>query len=183
MYRDRLFILNVKPLRDDVVRKHHHSRFSIHPRSTKMYRDLCRQYWWSGMKKDASLFISRCLTYQQVKAEHQRLAGLLQPLPVAEWKWEHVTMDFVSGLLRSPRGHNTVWVVVDRLTNSAHFLPMKLTDSLDTLIKLFVREIIRLHGVSASIVSDIDSRFTSQFWQSLQQAVGTELFFSTSFHP
>ena len=78
-----------------------------------MYHDIRRQYWWWGMKKDVVEFVARYLTCQQVKAEHQRPAGLLQPLPVSEWKWEHVTMNFVAGLPRSPRGHDTIWVVVD----------------------------------------------------------------------
>ena len=89
-----------------------------------MYQDLKRQYWWKGMKADVARFVSRCLTCQQVKAEHQRPAGLLQLLPIAEWKWEHVTMDFLTGLPRSPRGSDNIWVVVDWLTKSAHFLPM-----------------------------------------------------------
>ena len=126
-----------------------------------MYQDLKRQYWWKGIKVDVARFVSRCLTCQQVKAEHQRPTGLLQPLPIAEWKWEHVTMDFVTGLPRSPRGSDAIWVVVDRLTKSAHFLPMRVTDSIDSLSRLYIREIVKLHGVPVSIVSDRDPRFTS----------------------
>ena len=100
----------------------HHSRLAVHPGGTKMYHDLYCQYWWSGMKRDVVSFVARSLTCQQVKAEHSRLARLLQPLPIAEWKWEHVTMDLVSGLPRSPRGHDTIWVIVNRLTKSALFL-------------------------------------------------------------
>ena len=81
-----------------------------------MYQDLCRQYYWSGMKRHVGDFVRRCLTCQQVKAEHQKPAGLLQPLEVAEWKWEHVMMDFVTHLPRTPRRHDAVWVIVDRLT-------------------------------------------------------------------
>ena len=148
-----------------------------------MYQDLRRQYWWKGMKGDVARFVARCLVCQQVKAEHQRPAGTLQPLPISEWKWEHVTMDFVMGLLRSQRGHDSIWVVVDRLTKSVHFLPIRATDSVDTLSRLYIREIVRLHGVPVSIVSDRDPRFTSRFWQSLQSALDTQLMFSTAFHP
>ena len=104
------------------------------------------------MKRDVAIFVPRCLTCQQVKAEHQRPAGELQPLPVAEW--ENVTMDFVTGLPNSPREHDAVWVVVDRLTKTAHFLPIRVTDIVETLSRLYIREIIRLHGIPVSIVSD-----------------------------
>ena len=99
-----------------------------------------------------------------MKAEHQRLAGPLQPLPMAEWKWDHITMDFVSGLTRTNREHKSVWVIVDRLTKAAHFLAVKTTDPLTTLSRLYIKEIVRLHGVPLSIVSDQDRRFMSQFW-------------------
>ena len=135
------------------------------------------------MKKDVALFVSKCLTCQQVKAEHQKPAGLLQPLRVAEWKWEHITMDFVSGLPRSLRGHDTVWVVVDRLTKSAHFLPIRLSNSAEDLGVIYVREIVRLHGVPVSIVSDRDPRFTSLFWKGMQSALGLDLRFNMAFHP
>ena len=148
-----------------------------------MYRDLRRSYWWNGMKKDIAKFVARCLIYQQVKAEHQRPAGLLQRIPIPEWKWDHINMDFVVGLPRTRQGHDAIWVIVDRLTKSAHFLAIRRTDPLDRLADLYCREIIRLHSVPLSIISDRDPRFTSRFWQSLQQALGTQLRFSTAFHP
>jgi hypothetical protein len=83
------------------------------------------------------------------------------------WKWEHVTMDFVTCLPRTKRAHDTIWVIVDRLTKSAHFLAMRITDSLEKLAQLYIDEIIRLHGVPLTIISDRDSRFTSRFWKSL----------------
>ena len=108
---------------------------------------------------------------------------LLQPLPIVEWKWDHVTMDFVTGLPRTPQSKDSVWVIVDRLTKSAHVLPMRITDSVIVLSKLYVKEIVRLHGAPLSIFSDRDPRFTSQFWQSLQKALGTEIKLSSAFHP
>ena len=180
-FQGKLFV----PLscRDEILREFHHSPLAVHPGGTKMYHDLRRQFWWSGMKRDVANFVSKCLTCQQVKAEHQRPAGELQPLPVAEWKWENVTMDFVTGLPRSPRGHDAVWVIVDRLTKTAHFLPIRVTDSIEALSRLYIREIIRLHGIPVSIVSDRDPRFTARFWQGLQSALGTKLLFSTAYHP
>ncbi|KAL0417133.1 UNVERIFIED_CONTAM: Transposon Tf2-11 polyprotein [Sesamum latifolium] len=128
------------------------------------------------------LNLAKCITCQQVKAEHQAPAGKLRPLSIPEWKWE-ITMDFIVGLPRTLRKHDAIWVIVDRLTKSAHFLPIRQGDSLDKLAELYVAEIVRLHGVPVSIVSDRDPRFTSRFWGSLQRALGTKLHFSTAFHP
>src|SRR5262249_31684739 len=104
-------------------------------------------------------------------------------LLVAEWKWEHITMDFVTGLPRTPSGKDAIWVIVDRLTKTAHFLPIRNTESLERLAELYVREIVRLHGVPCSIVSDRDPRFTSRFWSSFQRAMDTELCLSSAYHP
>ena len=155
----------------------------MHPSSTKMYHDLRHQYYWSGMKWHVGDFVRRCLTCQQVKAEHQRLAGLLQPLEIAEWKWEHITMDFVTHLPRTSRKHDVMWVIVDRLTKSAHFLAVRMTFTLEEFCRLYIREIVQLHGVLVSIVSYQDPRFTTQFWKSFQKTIGTHLSMSTAFHP
>ena len=148
-----------------------------------MYHDVKRTYRWNNMKREIATYVSKCLTCQKVKIEHQRPAGELQPLPIPEWKWENITMDFLMGLPTTRKGHNAVWIVVDRLTKSSHFLPMKESDTVETLARLYVREIVRLHGVPISIVSDRDARFTSKFWQALQRALGTKLEMSTAFHP
>ncbi|CAM8901825.1 unnamed protein product [Rhodiola kirilowii] len=182
-YQNRLVVPANEALKEDLLREAHHSKYTIHPGSTKMYQDLRRHFWWKGMKKDIAEYISKCLTCQKVKIEHQRPGGLLQPLEVAEWKWDYITMDFVTGLPRTSAGYNAIWVVVDRFTKSAHFLPIKVTDLIDTLSRLYVKEIVRLHGVPRSIVSDRDPRFTSHFWKAFQRALGTNLNFSTAFHP
>jgi len=108
-------------LRKEVMKEFHCSRVSVHPGSTKMYQDLIRQYRWPGMKADVATFISTCLVCQQVKAEHQRPAGELHPLPIPVWKWDDIAMDFVTGLPRTSTGKDSIWVVIDRLTKSAHF--------------------------------------------------------------
>ena len=118
-----------------------------------------------------------------MKAEHQKPAGKIHLLPIPVWKWEKITMDFVTGLPRTQRQHDAIWVIVDRLTKSTHFLPINVEDSLEKLAQLYVDEIVRLHGVPVSIVSDRDPRFTSRFWPSLQAALGTRLHFSIAFHP
>ena len=103
------------------------------------------------------------LTCQQVKAEHQVPTGLLNPLPIPQWKCDNITMNFVSGLPPTQQKHDSIWVIVDRLTKSAHFIPVKIEYSMDRLAELYVEEIVRLHGVPLSIVSDRDPRFTSRF--------------------
>ncbi|KAL5580094.1 hypothetical protein UlMin_012536 [Ulmus minor] len=148
-----------------------------------MYQDLKGRFWWSGMKKEVAEYVAKCLICQKVKAEHQRPGGELQPLDIPEWKWDQITMDFVVGLPRTAKGHDAIWVVVDRLTKSAHFMSIKTTFSLEQLAALYVQEIVRLHGVPKSIVSDRDARFTSKFWKKVQRAMGTSLNFSTAFHP
>ncbi|GJV17608.1 putative reverse transcriptase domain-containing protein [Tanacetum coccineum] len=118
-----------------------------------------------------------------VKAEHQRPSGLLQQPEIPVWKWEGIAMDFVTKLPRTSSGHDTIWVIVDRLTKSAHFLPMRKDYKMERLARLYLNEIVARHGVPISIISDRDSRFTSRFWQSMQEALGTRLDMSTAYHP
>nr|GEZ53140.1 putative reverse transcriptase domain-containing protein [Tanacetum cinerariifolium] len=121
----RLVVPNDASLREALLIKAHSSPFSIHPSSTKMYHDLKQHFWWSGMKRDVATFVSRCLVYQQVKIEHQRASGLLQQLDIPVWKWDKISMDFVTGLPSTQRRHDAIWVVVDRLTKLAYFLPIR----------------------------------------------------------
>ncbi|XP_073056906.1 uncharacterized protein [Primulina eburnea] len=182
-YRSRLCVPKQGTIRTDILIDAHATPYSIHPGSTKMYKDLKPLFWWPGMKKDIAQFVAQCLTCQQVKIEHQRPAGLLKPLPIPEWKWEHITMDFILGLPRTQRGFNAIWVIVDRLTKSAHFLPVKTTYTMNQYAEEYIKELVRLHGIPMSIVSDRDPKFTSAFWKSLHHAMGTRLSFSTAFHP
>ncbi|KAA3461200.1 reverse transcriptase [Gossypium australe] len=175
MFRDRVCV----PKNDEIIQKilyeAHNICLSVHPGSTKMYNDLKKLYGWLGMKRDTSEF--------QVKVEHQVPSGLLQPIMVPEWKWDRITMDFVTGLALNPKKKDVVWVVVNRVTKSAHFIPIRTDYSLDKLAELYIAEIVRLHRVPISIISDRDPRFTSRFWKKLQKALGTKLNFSTAFHP
>ena len=123
------------------------------------------------------------MTCQQVKADHQKTPGLLQPLEIPNWKWEQVSMDFIDGLPRTRRGNESIWVIVDRLTKSAHFIPVKSTRSASSLSKIYMREIVRLLGIPLSIVCDRDPIFTSQFWKAFQDSLGTRLNLSAAYHP
>ena len=183
LFQGRVCVPAVTPIRELILQEAHSSSYAMHPGSTKMYRTLRPNYWWKGMKKDIAEFVSQCLVCQQVKAEHQSPAGRMQPLFIPEWKWDHITMDFVVGLPRTRSGRDAVWVIVDRLTKSAHFLAINMSFSLDQLAKIYVNEVVSRHGVPMPIVSDRDPRFTSRFWKQLQRALGTKLSFSTAFHP
>ncbi|GJU40138.1 putative nucleotidyltransferase, ribonuclease H [Tanacetum coccineum] len=180
---DQALCPNDQALREKVMTEAHSSPFTIHPGSTKMYRDLKQYFWWNGMKQDVATFVSKCMTCQQVKIEHQRASGLLQPLEIPMWKWDEISMDFVTGLPTTQKRHDAIWVVVDRLTKSAHFLPIRKNYGISKLAEIFRQEIVRLHGTPTSIVSDRDPKFTSRFWKGLQKAWGTRLKFSTAFHP
>ncbi|KAA0025885.1 ty3-gypsy retrotransposon protein [Cucumis melo var. makuwa] len=179
----RLCVPEDSAVKVELLNEAHSSPFSMHPRSTKMYQDLRCVYWWRNMKREVANFVSRCLVCQQVKAPRQRPAGLLQPLSVPGWKWESVSMDFITGLPKTLKGYTVIWVVVDRLTKSAHFILGKSTYTASKWGQLYMTEIVRLHGVPVSIVSDRDARFTSKFWKGLQLALATRLDFSTTFHP
>ncbi|KAK9002134.1 hypothetical protein V6N11_024822 [Hibiscus sabdariffa] len=182
-FKDRIVVPDDSELRQTILTEAHSSPFSMHPGSTKMYRDLKGEYYWVGLKKDVAEFVSKCMVCQRVKAEHQFSSGLLQPLRIPEWKWDRITMDFVTGLPMTPSKKDSVWVIVDRFTKCAHFLPVHTTYTYNKLAELYIREIVRLHGVPKSIVSDRDPKFTSRFWESLHTALGSRLNFSTSYHP
>ena len=153
-YKDRVCVPNDNDLRKVILEEAHSGSFAIHPCSTKMYQDLKMSFWWSGMKRDVSEFVTKCLVCQRVKAEHQVPSRLLQPIRISEWKWDRITMDFVVGLPLTGRKHDSFWVVVDRLTKSAHFLPVRTYYLLDKLAELYIKEIVRLHGIPISIISD-----------------------------
>ncbi|GJU83817.1 putative reverse transcriptase domain-containing protein [Tanacetum coccineum] len=170
-------------VRDLIMHESHKSKYFIHPRSDKMYHDLNELYWWPNMKADITTYVSKCLTCSKVKARCQKPSGLLQQPEIHVWKWERITMDFVTKLPKTPSGCDAIWVIVERLTKSAHFIPIRETYSIDKLTKLYIKEIVSRHGVPISIILDRDSKFTSNLWQSLQKAFGTQLDMSTAYHP
>ncbi|GJZ76673.1 putative reverse transcriptase domain-containing protein [Tanacetum coccineum] len=129
-------------LRTLIMHESHKSKYSIHPGSDKMYQDLKQLYWWPNMKANIATYVSKCLTCSKVKAEHQKPSGLLVQPEIPEWKWEKITMDFVTKLPKTTNGYDTIWVIVDRLTKSAHFLPMRETDPMEKLMKLYIKEVV-----------------------------------------
>jgi hypothetical protein len=182
-FKKRICVPEIEHLRQLILREAHDSAYSIHPRSTKMYQDLKEKYWWYGLKRDVATHVALCDVCQRVKAEHQRPAGLLQPLKVPEWKWEEIDMDFIVGLPHTRDGYDSIWVIVDRLTKVAHFIPVKTTYSGAQLAELYMSRIVCLHGVPKKIVSDRGTQFTSCFWKRLHESMDTKLNFSSSYHP
>ncbi|GJS20420.1 putative reverse transcriptase domain-containing protein [Tanacetum coccineum] len=182
-FMDRIWVPLVEGVRTVIMDEAHKSRYSVHPRADKMYYDLRDMYWWPRMKRDIATYVSECLTCAKVKAEHQRPSGLLQQPEIPEWKWESITMDFITKLPRTRNGHDAIWVVVDRLTKSAHFLAIREDYSMEKLARLYTDEIVARLGMHVSIISDRDARFTSRLWQAFQKALGTRLDMSTTYHP
>ncbi|GJZ96402.1 putative reverse transcriptase domain-containing protein [Tanacetum coccineum] len=162
-------------LRALIMHESHKSKYSIHPGSDKMYQDLKKLYRWPNMKAEIATYVSKCMTCAKVKAEYQKPSGLLVQPIIPIWKWENITIDFITKLPKMTSGQDTIWVIVDLLPKSAHFLPMKETDSMEKLTRQYVKEVVSRHGVPVLIISDRDSKFTSYFWKSLNEALGTEL--------
>nr|GFA12672.1 putative reverse transcriptase domain-containing protein [Tanacetum cinerariifolium] len=151
-------------LRTVIMHESNKSKYSIHPGSNKMYQDMKKLYWWPNMKADITTYVSKCLTCAKVKVEHQRWSGLLVQPRIPEWKWDNI------------------WVIVDRLTKSAIFTPIRETDPMDKLARIYLKEVVTRHGIPISIISDHGPKSASNFWRSLQNALGTRLDMSTSYH-
>ncbi|GJR03989.1 putative reverse transcriptase domain-containing protein [Tanacetum coccineum] len=188
--RDRTLCLNNRSwltcygdLRTLIMHESHKFKYSVHSGSDKMYQDMKQLYWWPNMKADIATYVSKCLTCLKVKAEHQKPSGMLVQPEIPQWKWDNITMDFITKLLRTPSGNDTIWVIVDRLTKSAHFLPMRENEPMDKLARLYLKEVVTRHGIPVSIICDHDGRFTSNFWRAYQKALGTRLDMSTAYHP
>jgi hypothetical protein len=126
-YKKRLYVPEVKEIRELILCKAHDSTYSVNPGSTKMYHDLTRRYWWYGMKRVVAEYVALCNNCQRVNAEHQRPTGLLQPLKIPQWKWEEVSMDFIIGLPTTQSGYDSIWVIIDHFSKVAHFIPVKTT--------------------------------------------------------
>jgi hypothetical protein len=182
-YKGSICVPNIKELKEKILHEAHESAYSIHPGGNKMYHDLKDTYWWYGMKRDVAEYVALCNTCQQVKAKHQRPTRLLQPLQVPEWKWEEIAMDFIVGLPRTQSDYDSIWVIVDRLTKVAHFIPLKTTYSGPQLAGLYMSRIVYLHGVPKKIMPDRGTQFTSKFWERLHETLDTQLRFSSAYHP
>jgi hypothetical protein len=182
-FDDRLVVPKDGELKNKLMDEAHLSKLSIHPGSSKMYQELRPRFWWTKMKKEIAAYVARCDTCCRVKAIHMRPTGLLQPLYVPSWKLDDISMDFITGLPTTQKGHDSIWVIVDHLTKTTHFLPVKTDYRPPQYAEKYIAEIVRLHGIPKNIVSDRGSQFTAHFWEHLHKGLGTSLIRSTAYHP
>jgi hypothetical protein len=182
-FNNRIVVAKDHQLHKQILDEAHLSKFSIHPGSTKMYQDLRQNFWWTRMKREIAKYVSECDTCQRVKASHLRVSGTLQPLPIPSWKWEDISMDFIVGLHNTSQKHNSIWVIIDRLTKTAHFLPVHTTYSAKKYAEVYLDQIVQLHGVPKTIISDRGAQFIARFWEQLQYALETKLIRSSAYHP
>nr|GEU40999.1 putative reverse transcriptase domain-containing protein [Tanacetum cinerariifolium] len=152
MQREKILEAQIEALKPENIKKEDVGG------SKKMYQDMKKLYWWPNMKADIATFVSKCLTCAKVKAKHQRSSGLLVQPAIPVWKWDNITMDFITKLPKSSQRFDTIWVIVDRLTKSAHFLPIRENDQMDKLARLYLDRIVTRHGTPVLIICDRDGR-------------------------
>ena len=153
-FKDWLVVRKDRKLREQILTEAHSSKLFIHPGSSRMYQDLKLRFWWTKMKKEIAAHVARCDVCRRVKADHLKPARPLQPLSIPGWKWEEISMDFITGLPTTQKGHDSIWVIVDRLTKSRHFIPLRTSYKQYQYAELYVSHIVGLHGVPKSIVSN-----------------------------
>nr|GEW22154.1 putative reverse transcriptase domain-containing protein [Tanacetum cinerariifolium] len=179
--RIRSWILCFGDLRALIMHESHKSKYSIHPGPDKMYQDLKKLYWWPNMKAEIATYVNKM--YQDLKKLYWWPNMKAEIATYVSMEVGNITMDFFTKLSKTSTGQDIIWVIFDGLTKSAYFLLMRENDSMEKLTRQYLKEIVTRHGVPVLIISDQDGRFTSQFWQSLQKALGTQLDMSTAYHP
>jgi hypothetical protein len=182
-FKDRIVVPKDVELRQQILDEAHLSRYSIHPRSTKMYQDLKHHYWWTKMKIEIARYVAKCDTCRRVKAVHMETAGPLQSLSIPTWKWENISMDFVVGLPKTSQGYDSIWVIAERLTKTSHFLPVKMDHPVVVYAQLYIARILSVHGVPKTILSDRGPQFVFKFWEELHKSLGTKLLHNSAYHP
>jgi hypothetical protein len=153
-FKDRFVALRKEALKKKILDEAHTSRYSIHPDSTKMYHDLRQQFWRTRMKRETTRYVSECDTYRKVKADYMKPGGMLQPLSILDWKWDDISMDFIVGLPLTTRKFDLIWVIVNRLTKSAHFIPVHTKYRVEKYAEIYIAHVLCLHGVPKMIISD-----------------------------
>jgi hypothetical protein len=181
-FKERLVVPRREAIKKKILDKAHTSRYSIHPRSTKMYHDLMQQFWWTRMKREPTRYVSECDTCQKVKADYMKPRGLLQPLSTPEWKCDDISMDFIMCLPMTTRKFDSIWVIVDRLSKSIHFIPVHTYYDAQRYAEIYIAHVLCLHRVPKMIISDRCSQFVVRFWEQLHASLGTHLIHSPAYH-
>jgi hypothetical protein len=180
-FKARLVVPKDFDLRPKIMDETHCSWYSTHPGTNKMYQDLKKNFWWTRMKREIAKCVSECDTCRRVKADHLRPTANLQPLSIPECKWEDICMDFIVGLPHTLHGYNSIWLIVNRLTKSAHFIPIAMTYRVRQYIELYISHIVRYHGIPITIISDRGSIFVAHFLEQLHKCLGTHLIHSSAY--
>jgi hypothetical protein len=180
---DRLVVPDVSELRTQCIEECHDTPYCGHVGRTKTQHNVRRYFWWPGLSSDVSHHVSTCDSCQRVKSRNTKKAGLLQPLPVPEDTWQSVSMDLITQLPPSTEGYTAVAVFVDRLSKMARLVPCHDTTTAEQFADLFLDAVFRSHGMPQQLVSDRDTRFTSEFWAGLTRRLGISRAMSTAFHP
>ena len=168
--------------RENIIKEKHSGGMSGHFGLDKTLEQVRRFYFWPKMQSDIRKFVESCIICQKAKG-HSTNAGLYTPLPIPDKPWDSISMDFVLGLPKTKAGNDSVFVVVDRFSKMSHFIPCKTTHDASSIAGLFFKEVVRLHGLPRSIISDRDSKFLGHFWRTLWKRLGTNLNFSSAYHP
>jgi hypothetical protein len=169
-------------IRDNFLKEKHNGGLAGHFGHDKTFAQLSNSYYWLGMRIEVINFVNRCRICQHVKGKRQN-TRLYQPFPIQKRPWDAISMDFVLGLPRTQRGFDSIFVVVDIFSKMAHFIPCQKTSDATHVANLFFKEVVRLHGLPRSIVSDRDTKFVGHFWRMLWKKMGKNLSFSSSYHP
>jgi len=181
-YRGKCYVPKSGQLRLWLIQEHHDTALAGHPRRAKTFDLLDRQYYWNDMRKQVDQYVRNCHSCQRSRSSRHSTFGVLRPLPVPEKPWEDISMDFVVGLPEC-EGFDAIWVVVDRHSKMHHFIPCHTTIGAVEMARLFLREVVRLHGLPATIVSDRGPQFASTFWGQICSHLGIDRRLSTAFHP
>jgi hypothetical protein len=182
LYKNRIYVPNFPELRIMILKEMHNVPYVGHPGYQKIVAAVKSHYFWLGKKNKIAEYIARCMECQKVKAEHRHPVVFLQPLPIPEWKWEVMTMDFITGLPRTNKQHDSIMVVVDKIMKDDHFIPLNSTHKEANFSDIYMREVAQLNGIPKTIVSHRDPKFTLKFWKGLFKVFGMNLSFITAYH-
>jgi hypothetical protein len=169
-------------MRENILKEKHSGGLPRHFGHDKTFAQLNSSYYWPGMRAEVKKFVNKCKICQYVKGKKQN-TELYQPFPIPDRPWDAISMDFVLGLLRTQRGCDSIFVIVDRFSNMEHFIPCQNTSDATHIANLFFKEVLRLHGFPGIIISNRDTKLVGHFWRTLSKKLGTELSSSYAYHP
>jgi hypothetical protein len=181
-FKERLVLPKIEALNKKILDEAHTSRYSIHPGSTKMYHDIRQQFWWTRIKCEAAHYVSECDNCQKVKTDYMKPGGLLQPLSIPEWKWDDISMDFIVGLPMTAHKFDSIWVTMDRLSKSAHFIPINTNYKAQKYAEIYIAHVLCLHEVPKMIIYGRGLQFVARFWEQLHASLGIHLIHSSAYH-